>query len=211
MKKFAFVPLAAIVALGACSDASQFMAPNDLDLKAASPNTTISGTVSIVAAGTGWERIDGENGSCNPLTGEWTNPAGNTAGAVPRLDKCVLAGAPQVVGVLDGVTATYVQARSGNIHLNFSSCGYTEELNEETGEYEPVLNPCTSPAFIHHHHKRETLEGSGILSVGQWMIALNQVNGWAGPGGLTDADDGRSFNLDAVGPENAMGKAVFSW
>jgi hypothetical protein len=193
MKKLFALPLAAVVALGACADFQGAVAPNELDLKAAEPGTDVSVQFNVGTPGTpGVYRTVpvGNNGHCE-ANGEWFQHSGQ--GGTTHTSKGVNHEQCTDVQPVEGSAITvsftgeanYVVAgRSGNIHLNFSICGYTE--NEETLEWEPVA--CEPSTFVHYKKSSNFTEGSGaIIGKGsdgsEWVIDLSRI-GHAGNAGM---------------------------
>jgi hypothetical protein len=185
MKKLLVLPLAAVVAFAACSDTTAFTAPDQLDIKAADPGTDVTVTFNIGTPGTpGVYRTEprGANGHCE-ANGEWFQHSGlsgatHTSKGINH-DQCTdvqpVAGTEITVS-FEGQANYVVAARSGNIHLNFSICGYTE--NEETHEWEPVA--CEVNTFVHYKKSSNWTEGSGtIIGKGsdgsQWTIDLSRI------------------------------------
>jgi hypothetical protein len=181
--------LAGLVA--ACDQGPSVFAPDELNIGVSSPGTAVNANLTIASGVTveSGPSVHG-NGTCE-AGGAFRNNGGNLAsGPLPHTN-CVDTTAGSEVVVTFTLQANYVQPRSGNIHLNFSICGYVEvPVLDENGEEvlddndDPVLqwivDPCTEPAFIHFQKNKNFTEGSGSLfgrgSDGQqWEIDLEQV------------------------------------
>jgi hypothetical protein len=187
MKKFAFIPLAAVVALGACNDTTALTAPNELDIKAAAPGTTITGEFTITGSGDDvWVNFPDAprnvptghtNTSCD-ADGRYTRTAGgSTQTSAPNNERCGEweEGGEDLNIKLSGIVANFVQPRSGNIHLNFTVCGYYED--EDTGEW---IQDCDAKAFVHYHHNHNVTEGSGVVlgideDGNEWLVFLGSI------------------------------------
>jgi hypothetical protein len=216
-KTWIALPVAAVVALGmvACSDAGTFMAPDELDLKAAEPGTEVVATFTIegveqityltspLIPGTG-EPLTGECGTGDNLGKYRANtnqPWGPTVG---YSNNCVRTTSSGELVVEFETIANYVQAaRSGNIHLNFSACGYTEqEIEPEVFDW--VQTSCETKTYIHYKKNSDWTEGAGVIfgrdsDDNQWTIDLSQIQ----LPGDTEMKDRVIGYLLAVGPSNA--------
>jgi hypothetical protein len=206
MKRYAFVPLVA-VAFAACADLPT--AGDDLNLKAAAPNTSVSGNFTITSDPVITYRTTpvGGSGTCG-ANGVWTNAGGKVHDEGHTQCTDVTPGSEVVVTF--SAVANYVQANSGNIQLNFTSCGYVED---EDGNW---IADCDSKAYVHYKKNGDERAGSGaLLATGdddsQWIISLGQIGG-PGAGGL--APGVRAFSgllAEKVGSADTYGAASFSW
>jgi hypothetical protein len=209
MKK-QFAVLAVAVFAAACSDAAM---PTELDLKAAQPNTSVTGGFTITSPEqtvvTYRTTPKSAQGSCQP-GGVFVNSGGNSQGAnhTQCTDVSTTPGA-EIVVILTAV-ANYVQPNSGNIQLNFTSCGYVED---EEGNWIP---DCDSKAYVHYKKNSNEHAGSGaLLATGEdgseWIISLGQIGG-PGAGGL--APEVREFSgllAQKVGSDDVYAGATFTW
>jgi hypothetical protein len=200
--------LAVIVSLAACSDMPTAFAPDEVNLKAAQPSTAVGASFTIGEAGSGWQNWDdapriprnwAADGQCTEdgtYTG--TNPGGQFV-TEPLDEKC---GEPingeAVTLTLSGIIANFVQPRSGNLQLNFTVCGYAEEIDPETGEGNGVwVEDCDADKYVHFQRPQDVSRGVGAVVgvVGddvQWIVFLSSSS---------TNRDGNAFSFDAESQE----------
>jgi hypothetical protein len=226
MKKIAFLPLAAFAVTAACADFQGAVTPDELNIKAAAPNTAVSATFEV--AGPEQTRHDyldapkNNQGSCNTTNGAWTNRGGTVSD--PNHEQCTdittIPGDP--IDVTFSAVANYVQPNSGNLQLNFTGCGYIED---EDGNW---IGDCDAKTYIHYNRRHDSRDAAGVL-VGegedgsQWIIRLGQFgNGATTAKGLIPeegdnrAEEGtvaRSFTglAEKVGSTETKSGVTFSW
>jgi hypothetical protein len=171
----------------ACSDSPTALAPDAATTGVAAPGTDVGVQFTIVTPGstviTYRTTPKAARGTCLP-GGQFFNQAGNNGGFnhTQCTDVTVLPGSTVVVTF--ATIANYVKPTSGNINLNFSICGYTED--EVTQEWVPM--PCEAATFVHYKKNSNWTEGSGVITGhgddgSTWTIDLAQI-GLAGNAGL---------------------------
>jgi hypothetical protein len=188
-KTFAVVVMAAV--MGACAEGPMDPVDGPLFGKgAASPNQAINGTF-VIAAGDlvftkdGTYRSTGDSnngqGSCAthaPSSGKnagvegpgyYYNPASQQYNG-PNHSQCAN-GTWEAAGTSEielAIFGTYVEARNGNVNLNFAGC----DLDEFDGSAF-----CTLDNFIHYHIGKGHTTGSGSVITGEWAIDLTFASG----------------------------------
>jgi hypothetical protein len=215
MKKIAILPLAAFAVAAACADFQGAIAPDELNIKAASPGTEVTGSFKVVGEGgttvTPRTSPRGAAGTCYTNAdgiGVWVHNGNEQVGHNQCNDSDPTEGA--TINVTFDVVANYVQPRSGNIQLNFTSCGYVED---EEGNW---IEDCDADKFVHYNHRHDQRVASGALKGhgddgSEWIIHLGQTAD-EGVGGLHPGV--REFTgllAQKVGSNATWEAASFSW
>lgn len=237
MKKFAFVPLAALAFTAACDQDPTAIVPEETALVSASaPGTPVTGTFTITNAGgtTVTPRATPHpiqsGGSCSTNedgVGVWTKTTNGTTHSHVGHEHCndvtETAGSTVIVTFTD--QANYVQPKSGNLALNLVKI-CEQVLNETTGEYEEI---CPS-RFVHFQKNQNWTSGAGIVTGSgsdgsTWTIDLSQIahadnfRAHAAAGQVAAYNDGisplyRTYTkllAKKVGSIQTFGRASFSW
>jgi hypothetical protein len=212
--------LAGLVA--ACDQGPSVFAPDELNIGVASPGTAVNATLTIVSDGVITYRTVPRNAGTGTCTGNGVftpNPPGVGSTAENQVQCTDITDGSEVV-VTFVLAANYVQPKSGNIHLNFSVCGYMEVpvLDENDVPVldendEPVLqwveDPCTEPASIHFQKNKNFTQGNGKLygrgsDDQQWEVNLGQIGHSTSVLGLQGIDPSKKKYLlvaNVVGEE----------
>lgn len=180
MRKLVLLPLAAL-SLAACGDVSNPVTAPDSALGnngVSNPGTGVTSTFTVTTPGstviTYLATPKNGKGRCE-AGGVWYNQAGNNGGANHEqcTDVTTIPGA--TVTVTFSETANLVNAKSGNINLNFAAV-CIPALNAETQEEE-----CTFPSrSVQYHRNSNWTSGTGtIYGTGDdgstWSIDLGQI------------------------------------
>jgi hypothetical protein len=94
-----------------------------------------------------------------------------------RCGRLVDGGAVNIV--LSGIVANFVQPRSGNLQLNFTVCGYSEEIDPYTGEGNGVwVEDCDADKFVHYQRAQNVSRGTGAVvgtdvAGSKWLVFLS--------------------------------------
>lgn len=192
MRKFAFVPLAAVVAFAACEQSSSLMAPDQLNIGVSSPGTAVTASFTIGSTESVWQNFaDAPRDVPNPhkrygtptcnadgVYTHYANDRGSSDG--PYNERCgEFVGGTPVNITLHGIVANFVSPPSGNRQLNFTVCGYVEIYNETTDALEWVEN-CDADAFVHYKKSSNEAYGAGAVrgiddDANEWIVILASV------------------------------------
>jgi hypothetical protein len=152
---------------------SDMVGPETPAFGVAAPGTEVSASVTISLPGQTVIRESGAGngaGTCG-TGGAWTNPSGNPSGPVPHAQCLTVVDAIELTVHFSEI-ANYVQAKSGNVQLNFGKVMVCDELVCEAGD----------DRAIHYNANKNSTTGKGILSAidsngGIWTIDLSEVTG----------------------------------
>jgi hypothetical protein len=208
--------LAVIVSLAACSDMPSAYSPDELNLKAASPNTSVSGSFEIVEEGgtvvTPRTLPVGGAGSCytnDAGIGVWVQPGTGAHNVGHSQCNDIETTEGSTVAVSFDVVANFVQPPSGNVQLNFTTCGYTED---EDGNW---IQDCDASRYVHYNKRHDARDGAGTLmgfgdDGSMWLIHLGQASG-DGIDGLASDVRELTFLAEKVGSDVTWEGAKLTW
>ena len=212
MRHIAILSLSLLAAAAACADSPTALAPDAVNAGVAAPGTDVGTQFTIVTPGstvvTYRTTPKSANGTCAP-GGQFFNQAGNNQGFNHTQCTEITVTPGSTVVVTFGMVANFVQPKSGNINLNFSICGYTED--EVTLEW--VAVPCEAATFVHYKKSGNWTEGSGIITGhgddgSTWTIDLGQI-GITGNAGMVARSLGPLVAVNSGGGD--YGAATLSW
>ncbi|HEX2206339.1 MAG TPA: hypothetical protein VHG93_01550 [Longimicrobium sp.] len=177
----------ALAATTACSDTPTAVAPDQTSSGVSAPGTDVGTTFTIVTPGNTVVSYrttpKSARGTCAP-GGQFFNQAGNNQGFNHTQCTEITVTPGSTVVVTFAVLANFVQPKSGNINLNFSICGYTEDAVTQ----EWVAMPCEASTYVHYKKNGDWTEGAGVITGhgddgSTWTIDLGQI-GMTGNAGL---------------------------